>query len=60
MGSANKLVPEVLWRAKGLLENTEKRVDLVQYYLGGDLPILLHPGYYDGYGSAHTIFREIL
>jgi len=60
MGSTNKLVPEMLWRAEGLLENPKKWVDLVQYYLGGDLPILLHPSCYDGYGSAHTIFREVL
>jgi len=60
MGLANELVQEMLWRRERLLENTEKWIDVVQYHLGGNLPILLHTGYDDYHGSSYTVFREIL
>jgi hypothetical protein len=50
----------MLWWGKGLLENTEKWIDLVQYHLDGHLPVLLHSGYHDGHGRDYTVFWEIL
>jgi hypothetical protein len=60
MGLANDLVQEMLWWREGLLENTEEWTDLVQYHLGGNLPVLLHSRYHDYHRSSHTVFRAIL
>jgi hypothetical protein len=56
MGLATKLVQEMLWWAEGLLENTKKWLDLVQYHLDGDLPVLLHSGRHDSHRSRYAVF----
>lgn len=56
MGLAGQLVCQVLWRREGSVADTKERFDLVQYRLGGCLPVLLYTRGYDHHCRRHAVF----
>lgn len=42
------------------MEGAQIRLDLVQYYMGWNLPILLHQSHHDDHSCSNAIFWEVL